>query len=235
MPKIPISKRLLTCAALVDKGSMVADIGADHGYLGIYLVSENIAGHVYASDLREKPIRTAIVNAQKYHVSEQMDFFCAPGLTAVPKEQIQTIICAGMGADTIIEILSEAPWVFQKGYTLILQPQSSGQDLRRYLGENGYSIMREILLKDGKFLYTVLKAEYTGECNTLTPGEQFVSPALQKEESNWYPIYLKRLINSIEDTLQGLKTGGIDNEKASYYSAALNEIKEYLRAYENRS
>ena len=36
--KLPISKRLMACAAWVDPGQRVADIGTDHGYLAIYLL-----------------------------------------------------------------------------------------------------------------------------------------------------------------------------------------------------
>ena len=49
---LPISDRLLACAAFVNPGDRVADVGCDHGYLGIYLLKRNIAKHVLASDLR---------------------------------------------------------------------------------------------------------------------------------------------------------------------------------------
>ena len=57
--KIPISNRLLRCAELVPEGARVADIGCDHGYLGIWLLSEQKASFVAASDLREKPLEKA--------------------------------------------------------------------------------------------------------------------------------------------------------------------------------
>ena len=40
--KLPLSDRLLAGAGFVPKGSRVADIGCDHGYLGIYLLQNGI-------------------------------------------------------------------------------------------------------------------------------------------------------------------------------------------------
>ena len=78
--KLPISKRLLCCAAQVHKGERIADIGTDHGYLSIYLLSNRIASYAHASDLREQPLQKAIENAQRFGVAEQMHFSCADGL-----------------------------------------------------------------------------------------------------------------------------------------------------------
>ena len=63
--KLPISDRLLACAGFVDRGSRVADIGCDHGYLGIYLQKNNIASHVIASDINEGPLNAAVFNGGK--------------------------------------------------------------------------------------------------------------------------------------------------------------------------
>ena len=40
---LSISSRLLACAGFVAPGDRVADIGCDHGYLGIYLLTKGIA------------------------------------------------------------------------------------------------------------------------------------------------------------------------------------------------
>ena len=63
--KLPLSDRLLLCAGFVAKGDRVADIGCDHGYLGIYLLKNGIASSVIASDVREGPLQSAIRNAHK--------------------------------------------------------------------------------------------------------------------------------------------------------------------------
>ena len=44
--KLPISKRLLACAAFVEPGQRVADVGTDHGYLAIYLLQSRLASRV---------------------------------------------------------------------------------------------------------------------------------------------------------------------------------------------
>jgi hypothetical protein len=52
--KLPISDRLLACAGFVCKGDRVADVGCDHGYLSIYLLTNGIAKSCIASDINEQ-------------------------------------------------------------------------------------------------------------------------------------------------------------------------------------
>lgn len=224
--KLPISNRLLACAGFISPGSRVADIGTDHGYLGIYLLNQGIASHVIAADLRESPLRNAVANAEKYGTAAQMTFRCCDGLTAIEPDEIDTVVCAGMGADCIVDILTAAPWLKDPQYRLVLQPQSSGQALRRWLPEQGFSILRETLLEENRFLYTVLEAQYSGECVTPTPGRQFVTPQLLESGSPMLARYLDRLLGSMEKTVAGLKKGADEPEKLRYYEIALQEIRE---------
>lgn len=167
--KIPISKRLRLCAQLVPPGARVADIGTDHGYLGLYLLQNGLAAHVLAADLRPQPLQTAKLHAAKFGFAGQMEFRLSDGLAEIAPDEADTIVCAGMGGDLIVEILSACPWLRGRNYTLILQPQSAGQELRRWLGEHGFAIACEQLVQDGKFLYTVLRA-HPGAGTPLSPG-----------------------------------------------------------------
>ena len=109
--KIPISKRLLCCAGFVEPGARVADIGTDHGYLGIYLLKNGIARQVTACDLRPLPLRNAQENAERFGVGAQMEFLLSDGLERVTPDRIDTVVCAGMGGDLIVaecqRVLSE--------------------------------------------------------------------------------------------------------------------------------
>lgn len=231
--KIPISKRLLCCAELVPEGARVADIGCDHGYLGIWLLAEGRASFIAASDLREKPLEKARENSRIYGTADRMQFSVADGLASIAPGTVDTIVCAGMGGDNIAGILETAPWVRDPRYTLILQPQTSGNDLRRYLGERGYSICGETLIRDGGFLYFTLVARFGGGC-LLTPGEQYLSPQLLHCGSPLLPEYFNRVICALEKTVSGISRacGPERKERLDYYQRALNEVREMRLIYD---
>lgn len=186
--KLPISPRLLACAKFVAPGDRVADIGCDHGYLSIHLLSQGIASAVIASDLREGPLQSAMHNAIKYGVSDRIYFFLSDGVANIPRE-FDTLICAGMGADTMISILSAAPWLKSNAYRLILQCQSKVPMLRQYLSDQGWYLQKEAVLRDGKFLYTVMEVLYDPHAPRLSPAQTYFPPALLKDPSPELPAY----------------------------------------------
>lgn len=231
---IPISNRLYACASMLEKNCRAADIGADHGYLAIYLLKEGIAQSVIAADLREQPLSKARRNARRFGAENAITFLCTDGLHDIRPDAIDSVICAGMGGDCIIHILQEAPWLKDARYTLVLQPQSAAQALRAYLAGEGFSLERETIAKDGRFYYTVLRARFTGERRRLTPGQQYVSPQLLKSGSEHLGAYLERLENSLRVTVKGLcSSEKVEPERAAYYAQALHEVEEMRN--DNRS
>ena len=185
---LPISDRLLACAGFVNPGDRVADVGCDHGYLGIYLLKRNIARSVIASDLRKGPLQSAKDNGALYGVADRMEFYLSDGLKNVPHD-FDTMVCAGMGAETMISILEAAPWLQQEGYRLILQCQIKNCLLRRWLSENHFRILNEQILRDGKFLYTVLEAVYDLKATALTPGQWYIPPVMPEAPEALFPEY----------------------------------------------
>ena len=166
--KLPLSNRLLACCQFVRPGDRVADVGCDHGYLGIHLLQQGIASSVIASDVKEGPLHGAVLNARKYGVGERISFYLSDGVRQIPRD-FDCVVCAGMGADTMISILEAAPWLRDGKYRLILQCQSKRPALRAYLAQAGFSITRETLARDGKFIYPVMEVSY-GPSPLPTPG-----------------------------------------------------------------
>ena len=144
--KLPISRRLIACADLVPPCHTAADVGTDHGYLAIRLLQEGRCARVIASDLREQPLATARANAHRFGTADRMDFIQSDGLHNLKPGSFQVLILAGMGGDLMTRILADAPWLDDPAYTLILQPQSAANDLRRWLGEHRFGIEQERLI-----------------------------------------------------------------------------------------
>lgn len=195
--KIPISDRLLACANFVGRGDRVADIGCDHGYLSIHLLTNGIASSCIASDVKEAPLQSAVRNARKFGVANKIEFHLSDGVQNIPRD-FDCMVCAGMGADTMVYILESAPWLKDKKYSLILQCQSKTPMLRRYLSENGWRIYQEAVLRDGRFLYTVMEVSYRPDHPKLTVGEWYFPPALLEDPSKDVPAYYKWVVDGLK-------------------------------------
>lgn len=194
--KVPLSHRLNACCNFISQGDRVADIGTDHGYLGIWLLQQGIVRSVIAADIVPGPLSAAKRNAAKYGVSNQMEFCLSDGLQSVPRD-FDVMVCAGMGGDTMISILDAAPWLRNSKYRMVLQCQSKTPLLRRYLSDNGWRITEESTLKDGRFLYTVMEVYYQPDYPRLSPGECYFPPALLENPSEHTAAYYRWVVEGL--------------------------------------
>ena len=215
--KLPISDRLLACCAFVNPGDRIADVGCDHGYLSIHLLTNGIASSAIASDLREGPLQSARDNATKFGVNEKIEFCLSDGVQSIPRD-FDTLVCAGMGAHTMISILEAAPWLQNARYRMILQCQIKTPMLRKYLTEHGWIIKRESVLRDGKFLYTVMEVIFDPAAPRQTPGQCYITPVLSGEDAaeyrQWVLKDLEKIVTSRGEVAE------------PFMAAALNELKE---------
>jgi len=205
---IPMSNRLLACCSFIRKGDRVADIGCDHGYLGIWLPKQGIARSTIEADVAPQPLESAKRNARKFHVASAMTFCLSDGARDIPRD-FDVMVCAGMGADTIMSILANAHWLKDLKYRLILQCQSKRPELRQWLYDAGFRINRETLAKDGKFVYSVMEVVYDPG-HGITPAQAFISPALLEDNHPLLPEYYERVVHGVKLTAEGLRRSGSD-------------------------
>ncbi len=217
--KLPISQRLLACCDYVNQNDRIADIGCDHGYLSIHLLTGGIARSAIASDVNAQPLESAIRNAEKFGVRDRMEFYLSDGVRNIPRD-FDTLICAGMGGDTMIHILESAPWLRDAKYRLILQCQSKRPELRKYLYSQGWHIRRATLVKEGRFYYPIEEVVY-GPGHSLTPSQARLPDALK--ECPLFPEFRERVIHGLEISVRGLEKAG--GEKYEEHKKALEELK----------
>ena len=221
--KLPLSARLLACANFVKKGDRVADIGCDHGYLSIYLLTNGIARSCIASDVNEGPLQSAMRNSRKYGVGSKMEFCLSDGVQNVPHD-FDCMVCAGMGADTIMSIIHRSnQWLKDPRYRLILQCQSKRPELRQWLYDEGFRINRETLAKDGKFVYSIMEVVFDPG-HGITPAETYISPALLADNHPLLPEYYERVKHGIELTIFGMKRA--NDDQLPIYETILSDLKE---------
>ena len=167
--KIQLDPRLAKCAQFVREGVRIADIGTDHGYLPIALLQSGKAVSAIAADINKEPLESAVRNAAKYGESDRMQFVLSDGLRGISADDVDDVIIAGMGGELILRIVSDAPWLCSKDKHLVLQPMTTAAQLRVGLASLGFWIDREDAVFDGKKIYSVISAVYTGEQTETVP------------------------------------------------------------------
>jgi len=155
---IKLSNRLKTIAGFIRQGAAIADIGTDHGFLAVYLAQTGLARRIIASDISSGSLKSARRSAEKYGVSDKITFIVADGLKGVCETDVDTIVIAGVGGETIEGILKDVEWT-KNGKWLILQPQSKIDVLCRFLYESGYIIHKTEFAQDKGRTYTVMLAK----------------------------------------------------------------------------
>ena len=156
MRYLKLSKRLRALADFIDADAAVADIGADHGYLAIYLAQNCKVARIIASDISAASLSAARRFADEFKVTQSITFMVTQGLDGITEADADTIVIAGMGGETILQILVNAPWTKNKAIKLILQPQSKIDLLCRFLYNNGYEIKETKSVVDKGKSYTII-------------------------------------------------------------------------------
>ncbi len=209
--QLHLQPRLQLLADLVPQGARLADIGTDHGYLPVYLLQRGRIASAIAADIGQAPLDHARRTAEQYGVERGLRFLCCDGLRGMGPEDADTVVIAGMGGETIIHILSQAPWTKAGGTLLLLQPMTKQEDLRRWLNENGYAQSAERLVRDKDYLYPVFTV-FGGEQPPLSLGE--IYGGIDIEVDPLAGEYLTQRIRRLEQAEQGLrKSSGSENRQ----------------------
>lgn len=103
---------------------------------------------------------------------ERMSFRLCDGLSGIAPEEVDALVIAGMGGETITNILEAAPWVKEKDFPIILQPMSTQAELRGWLWRNGFLCLREKTVLEGETLYSIILARQGGAV-PMTPAEEW--------------------------------------------------------------
>lgn len=156
---VKLTPRLQIIANEIKAGETMADIGTDHGFLPIYLWETGICPHVIMADISRGSLDKARDNCQMLHPEQEFDLRLGSGIEVLGNGEVDAVAIAGMGGILMTEILGVDLAKAHSFRRLILQPRNHVGKLRYWLLNNGFKIVNEQLVREGKFICEILTVE----------------------------------------------------------------------------
>jgi tRNA (adenine22-N1)-methyltransferase len=220
LPKM--SPRLKKIYNLAEGEPAIWDVGTDHGYLPVSLILGGGVGYAVASDINRGPIESASATAQRFGVEDKMELRLCDGLSGEIPDRLSTVIIAGMGGETIINICENAPWIIERNIRLLLQPMTSIAKLREFIYSGKYRVLGEHLIQEKDKIYVIMDIVGGGSTEHFTYLDTRIGKYTIKEEP--YRDYLSREIIRLKK-----ESRGADEAEKRAIESAVEDIKEIIK------
>ena len=230
-----LSDRLENILELVPKGLVCADIGCDHGFMAIELVSRDISPKVIASDLRTGPLKRARENVEKAGLSDKIELIISDGFEKIEPGTVKTAVIAGMGGMLIRDILTNGMDCIRQMDEFIVQPQSNIPEFRNFLRQSGFEIVRNNILIDAEKYYFPMKIRYTGKTEpalNITPEDRYGADLI--EEDRGLSDYLDAEMGSYEKILEKLISESGEHNERTEEIRELMDLNRRIRSRINK-
>lgn len=227
--QIKLTPRLEKIANLVKSNHSVADIGTDHGYIAIYLIQNSISPYVIAGDINKKPLESARNNIKEMGLSQRIETRLGSGLSVIKPGEVETVIIAGMGGILIGQLLQEAPEIIATTKEFILQPMQAQEELRRYLVDNGFKIVKDVLVKEDHRIYEIICAE-KGQQEVIQEIQYEIGFYIDENPRDLAIEFVEGRINIYRNIIADIKdiAGERINEKLGHCKQRLEALEEVL-------
>lgn len=225
-----LGKRLNCLAFYVPENARLADVGTDHAYLPIYLVKNKKIDFAIASDIVIGPCKAASRSIEKFNLQQKISVRQGDGLASIAKGEIDTVVIAGMGGGSIVDILNKGCDVLVEVQTLILQPMSDSFILRKWLCKNNWVVIEEDLVNEANKLYEVIVAE-KGFAKEFSDIELLVGSKLIEKKHFLLKEHLQNIIDRYSFVCDSMSNSpiAVKSDKYKRYKGLLEDLKELLR------
>lgn len=193
-----LSKRLKTISDLLTDNINVIDVGCDHALLDIYLFNNKKNINIIASDIKEGPLEQAKKNIEKYGC-KNIKVKLGSGIDTIEKNT-DTIVIAGMGGDTVIEILDKGKEKLANIKSMVISPQSEWIKTRIFVTSLGFYINDEVIIEEKGKYYLIIR--FVKGNRNYSKKELEYGPILLKNKSKEFIEYYDLLL---EDKIKILK------------------------------
>lgn len=218
-----LSLRQTAIVGLCRKHKTTADIGCDHGYIGVSLLKNKKTNFLIASDISAPSAEKTKHLLEKENLENKASIRVGDGLNTLKQdENPEQIIIAGMGGKEITHILSEYKNI-EKTKHFVFQPMNELVYFRQFLCENNLKIKKDIVIFDKKFYHIITATPQKTNLSSFRLRWGAKSSNRQKDYFLWIDEKEKKL-NSI------LKKLPKNNQKEKQILNCLTEIKKIKRS-----
>ena len=189
--------RIEALYSFIDLKDKVVDVGCDQAKLSIMLAKRGQSS--IASDISEK----VIDKASKDIDSDLIDLRVSNGLENIKEGEADTLVLAGMGTHTIIDILKKTNLKFNKIITI---SNNYHDILRREMNNLRYKVETEQIIKENNKFYNLILFT-SGNYNY---SETDLLLGINHKDLDLYKEYLNHLLNKYKNIK---KTSEDKNEK----------------------
>ena len=192
--------RIETIYSLIDINDRVVDVGCDQAKLGILLSLRNQSS--IAADISEN----AINRAKQDIKTDLIDLRVSNGLANIKEGEADTLVLAGMGTHTIIDILKDTNLRFKKIITI---SNNYHDILRNKMNDLNYKVDSEIIIKEKNKYYNLI-IFIEGNKNY---SESELLLGLNHKDKELYNEYLSMLLNKYINIKKQSKDKNLDVDK----------------------
>ena len=146
-----ISDRLKTIADFLKEDLNVADVGADHGLLEIYLATQKKTKSIFAIENKSGPFSILKNNLKDYNITLSL----SDGISEIP-ENTDAVVIAGMGGILISNILNTHPEKLTNVKQIVVDAHRDVELVRREITKLGYYIEKEKIVYENDIYYFVI-------------------------------------------------------------------------------
>ena len=181
------------------QGEVVADVGSDHGKLIISLFQEHKIKKGYAIENKSGPYSKIYKEIESNKLLNNVIPMFSDGISELPPI-VETVVIAGMGGNTIIEILKAHPLKLKNVKTIIVDAHCNVPEVRKEVSKLGYVIEDEDIIEEDGIYYEIIKF-MAGECAFLDDPDIEFGPKLRIEKSLTFKAKYQSRIDDINRLL----------------------------------
>ena len=193
-----LSKRLQAIYDMVPV-SVVADVGADHGKLIISLVKNNIATYGYAIENKKGPYDRLVNAITESGFASRIKPIFSDGIKDLP-EIVSTVVIAGMGGQTVVNILKAHVENLINVKTIIVDAHNAVPYLREEISKLGFAIADEKIIEEDGIYYEIIKFIKSGVAFYSDMDIEF-GPVLRVNKSTTFKEKYKSRIIEIDNLI----------------------------------